>query len=163
MPGSWPSRPPTTRRSWWSCSTSTAVGERRGGAVCAAPRLSSVSGWRHRWAGPGYVPALGLRAGVAFLGKRVLGARRWLQIGSMQVQPSEFVKLAVIILLARWFARDETGLRKGHYGILDLLRPFAVILIPVALVMKQPDLGTALVTFAIAMTMVMFAKVKWVS
>jgi rod shape determining protein RodA len=64
-------------------------------------------------------------------------------------------------VLARWFARDEAGLRKGHYGILDLLRPFAFILLPVALVMKQPDLGTALVTFAIAMTMVMFAKVKW--
>ena len=117
--------------------------------------------WLQTVAWPGYVAALGLLAGVAFFGKKVLGARRWLQIGSMQVQPSEFVKLAVIIVLARWFARDETGLRKGHYGILDLLRPFAVILIPVALVMKQPDLGTALVTFAIAMTMVMFAKVKW--
>ena len=52
-------------------------------------------------------------------------------------------------------------MRKGQYGIFDLLRPFALILVPVALVMKQPDLGTALVTFAIAMTMVMFAKVKW--
>src|SRR5919204_3046664 len=118
-------------------------------------RFLSTAAW------PGYFASLMLLAGVAFKGKKVLGARRWLQIGPMQVQPSEFVKLAVIILLARWFARDETGLRKGHYGILDLLRPFAVILIPVALVMKQPDLGTALVTFAIAMTMVMFAKVKW--
>ena len=117
--------------------------------------------WLQTAAWPGYVAAIGLLAGVAFAGKKVLGARRWLQVGSMQVQPSEFVKLAVIIVLARWFARDETGLRKGHYGILDLLRPFAFILLPVALVMKQPDLGTALVTFAIAMTMVMFAKVKW--
>src|SRR5438067_9374432 len=117
--------------------------------------------WLQTLAWPGYFAALGLLAGVAFAGKKVLGARRWLQVGSMQVQPSEFVKLAVIVLLARWFARDETGLRKGHYGILDLLRPFAVIVIPVALVMKQPDLGPALVTFAIAMTMVMFAKVKW--
>jgi rod shape determining protein RodA len=131
------------------------------GGVCVALLLLIDYRWLQTVAWPGYVAALGLLAGVAFAGKKVLGARRWLQIGSMQVQPSEFVKLAVIILLARWFARDETGLRKGHYGILDLLRPFAVILIPVALVMKQPDLGTALVTFAIAMTMVMFAKVKW--
>ncbi|TMA30056.1 MAG: rod shape-determining protein RodA, partial [Deltaproteobacteria bacterium] len=110
---------------------------------------------------PGYLTALGLLAGVAFFGKKVLGARRWLQLGGMQIQPSEFVKLAVIVVLARWFTRDETGLRKGYYGLFDLWRPFLLIVIPVALVMKQPDLGTALVTFAIAMTMVMFAKVKW--
>jgi len=117
--------------------------------------------WLQTVAWPGYFAALGLLAGVAFFGKRVLGARRWLQIGSMQIQPSEFVKLAVIIVLARWFTRDETGVRKGYYGLFDLVQPFVLILIPCALVMKQPDLGTALVTFAIAMTMVMFAKVKW--
>jgi rod shape determining protein RodA len=117
--------------------------------------------WLQTLAWPGYVASLGLLAGVAFAGKKVLGARRWLQIGPMQVQPSEFVKLAVIIVLARWFTRDETGARKGHYGLADLWRPFMLILVPVALVMKQPDLGTAAVTFAIAMTMVMFAKVKW--
>src|SRR5438309_7595494 len=116
--------------------------------------------WLQTVAWPGYVAALGLLAGVAFAGKKVLGARRWLQVGGMQVQPSEFVKLAVIVVLARWFTRDETGARKGHYGLFDLWRPFLLIVVPVALVMKQPDLGTALVTFAIAMTMVMFAKVK---
>ncbi len=117
--------------------------------------------WLQTFAWPGYVAALGLLAGVAFAGKKVLGARRWLQVGGMQVQPSEFVKLAVIVILARFFTRDETGVRKGHYGLFDLWRPFLLIIVPVALVMKQPDLGTALVTFAIAMTMVMFAKVKW--
>jgi rod shape determining protein RodA len=110
---------------------------------------------------PGYFAALGLLAGVAFFGKKVLGARRWLQVGPMQLQPSEFVKLAIIVVLARWFTRDETGARKGYYGLFDLWQPFLFILIPVALIMKQPDLGTALVTFAIAMTLVMFAKVKW--
>jgi rod shape determining protein RodA len=117
--------------------------------------------WLQTLAWPGYVTALGLLAGVAFAGKKVLGARRWLQIGSAQLQPSEFVKLAVIVILARWFTRDETGVRKGHYGLFDLWQPFLLIVLPVALIMKQPDLGTALVTFFIAMTMVMFAKVKW--
>jgi rod shape determining protein RodA len=117
--------------------------------------------WLQTLAWPGYLAALGLLAGVAFAGKKVLGARRWLQVGPMQIQPSEFVKLAVVVVLARWFTRDETGARKGHYGLVDLWRPFMLILVPVALVMKQPDLGTAAVTFAIAMTMVMFAKVKW--
>jgi rod shape determining protein RodA len=117
--------------------------------------------WLQTLAWPGYVTALGLLAGVAFAGKKVLGARRWLQIGSAQLQPSEFVKLAVIVILARWFTRDETGVRKGQYGLFDLWQPFLLIVLPVALIMKQPDLGTALVTFFIAMTMVMFAKVKW--
>ena len=117
--------------------------------------------WLQTLAWPGYFTSLGLLAGVAFFGKKVLGARRWLQVGGMQVQPSEFVKLAVIVVLARWFTRDETGARKGYYGLFDLWRPFLLIIVPVALVMKQPDLGTALVTFAVAMTMVMFAKVKW--
>ncbi|HTO99204.1 MAG TPA: rod shape-determining protein RodA [Myxococcales bacterium] len=131
------------------------------GAALVAVLLLADYRWLQTMAWPGYFAAIGLLGGVAFFGRRVLGARRWLQFGSMQIQPSEFVKLAVIVVLARWFARDETGVRKGQYGILDLLRPFALILVPVALVMKQPDLGTALVTFAIAMTMVMFAKVKW--
>jgi rod shape determining protein RodA len=131
------------------------------GVLLVAIFLAIDYRWLQTLAWPGYFAALGLLAGVAFAGKKVLGARRWLQVGPMQIQPSEFVKLAVIIVLARWFTRDETGVRKGHYGIFDLWRPFLLILIPVALVMKQPDLGTALVTFAIAMTMIMFAKVKW--
>ena len=117
--------------------------------------------WLQTFAWPGYFAALALLGVVAFHGKKVLGARRWLQVGPLQVQPSEFVKIAVIILVARYFSRDETGARKGQYGLVDLWRPFLYVLVPVALVMKQPDLGTALVTFFIAFTMIMFAKVRW--
>jgi rod shape determining protein RodA len=117
--------------------------------------------WLQTFAWPAYVAALGLLAAVAFHGKKVLGARRWLQVGPLQVQPSEFVKVAVIVLIARYFSRDETGARKGEYGLVDLWQPFLYVLAPVALVMKQPDLGTALVTFVIAFTMIVFAKVRW--
>src|SRR5438270_13490040 len=113
--------------------------------------------WRQTLAWPGYFAALALLAGVAFRGKKVLGARRWLQLGPMQVQPSEFVKLALIVLMARYFSKDDVSARKGQYGLLDLWRPFLFVLIPVALIMKQPDLGTAVVTFCIAMTMIVFA------
>src|SRR5207244_2260077 len=65
-----------------------------------------------------------------------------------------------IVLLARYFARDEEGVRKGEYGLIGLARPFLLVLIPVALIIKQPDLGTALMTFAIAATMIFFAKVR---
>jgi rod shape determining protein RodA len=116
--------------------------------------------WLRTMAWPGYILTIGLLAAVAFKGKKVLGARRWLQVGRFQAQPSELVKIALIILLARFFAKDEEGARQGDYGLRELWRPFALILVPVALVMKQPDLGTALVTFAIAMTMIFFAKVR---
>src|SRR5205823_12009568 len=118
-------------------------------------RFLSTAAW------PGYFAALALLAGVAFRGKKVLGASRWLQVGPMQLQPSEFVKLALIVVLARYFSKDDVSARKGQYGLVDLWQPFLLILVPVALVMKQPDLGTALVTFAIAMTMIVFAKVNW--
>ncbi|HYZ88559.1 MAG TPA: rod shape-determining protein RodA [Myxococcales bacterium] len=120
-------------------------------------RFLSTAAW------PGYFVSLALLAGVAFRGKKVLGARRWLQLGPMQLQPSEFVKLALIVVLARYFSKDDVGARKGQYGLIDLWQPFLFIVAPVALIMKQPDLGTAIVTFAIAMTMIVFAKVRWQS
>src|SRR6266851_3296474 len=120
-------------------------------------RFLSTAAW------PLYFASLALLAVVAFHGKKVLGARRWLQLGPMQLQPSEFVKLALIVLMARFFSRDDVSARKGQYGLLDLWRPFLFVLLPVALVIKQPDLGTAFVTFFIAMTMIVFAKVQWQS
>jgi rod shape determining protein RodA len=63
-------------------------------------------------------------------------------------------------VLARWFSQDETGARQGHYRLRDLWAPALIVLVPVVLVMKQPDLGTALVTVFIAFTMVLFAKVR---
>src|SRR5258706_15038 len=80
---------------------------------------------------PTYFAALALLAGVAFRGKKVLGARRWLQVGPMQVQPSEFVKLALIVLMARYFSRDDVSARKGQYGLFDLWRPFLFVLFSV--------------------------------
>src|SRR5205807_2611348 len=73
------------------------------GLVAVAVLLFIDYRWLQTVAWPGYLAALGLLAGVAFAGKKVLGARRWLQVGGFQIQPSEFVKLAVIVVLARWF------------------------------------------------------------
>lgn len=131
------------------------------GAVAVTLLLLFDYRWLATIAYPGYVVAVVALLGVVVKGKKVLGARRWLSLGPVQFQPSEFVKVALILCLARFFARDEVGASKGEYGLLELVRPFLLILVPVALVIKQPDLGTGLVTFIIAMTMVMFAKVKW--
>jgi rod shape determining protein RodA len=130
------------------------------GVLLVALFLAIDYRWLQTLAWPGYLLSLLLLLSVVFFGKKVLGARRWLQAGPFQLQPSEFVKIGVIVLLARWFSRDEKGIEKGQYSITDLLVPFAMVGVPVALVMKQPDLGTALVTLFVAMTMILFAKVR---
>src|SRR5207302_6863644 len=74
-------------------------------------------------------------------GKTGMGAQRWLVVGPMQIQPSEITKVAVILVLARYYH----GLtREQAARFLYTLPPLAVILLPVGLVMVQPDLGTAM-------------------
>ncbi|MCA0301908.1 MAG: rod shape-determining protein RodA [Proteobacteria bacterium] len=90
---------------------------------------------------PIYIVSMLLLVAVDVVGKIGMGAQRWLVIGPMQVQPSEIAKVAVILVLARYYH----GLRKEEASkFLYTLPPLAIILAPVALVMVQPDLGTAL-------------------
>jgi len=90
---------------------------------------------------PIYIVSMLLLVAVDVVGKIGMGAQRWLVIGPMQVQPSEIAKVAVILVLARYYH----GLRKEEASkFLYTLPPLAIILAPVGLVMVQPDLGTAL-------------------
>jgi rod shape determining protein RodA len=101
-----------------------------------------------------------LLIGVMVKGRTIMGARRWLSVGPFNFQPSELAKIAVILALARWFHMDA-GKRKDGYGILHLAVPAAITLAPALLILKQPDLGTALIVVAVGATMILFAKVKW--
>src|SRR5581483_9145581 len=107
---------------------------------------------------PIYAMVVLLLAGVLLKGKTVLGARRWLDFGRVQLQPSELAKLAVILVLARYF-HDRLA-HKGGYRLVDLIIPFALIFLPAALVMKQPDLGTALIIVAVGLTVCVFARIR---
>ena len=90
---------------------------------------------------PIYIVSLLLLVAVDVVGKTGMGAQRWLMIGPMQIQPSEITKVAVILVLARYYH----GLSREQAGrLLFVLPPLLVILAPVALVMVQPDLGTAM-------------------
>jgi len=90
---------------------------------------------------PIYVISLLLLVAVDIAGKTGMGAQRWLVVGPMQIQPSEITKVAVILVLARYYH----GLtREQAARFLYTLPPLAVILVPVGLVMVQPDLGTAM-------------------
>ena len=90
---------------------------------------------------PIYIVAMLLLVAVDVIGKTGMGAQRWLMLGPLQIQPSEIAKVAVILVLARYYH----GLtREQAARFLYTLPPLMVILAPVALVMVQPDLGTAL-------------------
>jgi rod shape determining protein RodA len=94
-----------------------------------------------RYAYVGYGAVMLLLLLVLVAGRSSQGAQRWLSVGGLSVQPSEMAKLAVLFVLASYFAerRIVTG-----YRIVQLTVPFLLVLAPLALVMKQPDLGTAL-------------------
>jgi rod shape determining protein RodA len=101
-----------------------------------------------------------LLVAVLVKGRYVMGARRWLTIGPLNFQPSELAKIAVALALARWFHEDAAR-RPDGYGLVGLLVPMGITLLPAALVLKQPDLGTALIVLAVGGTMILFARVRW--
>jgi len=92
---------------------------------------------------PLYVLGVMLLVCVALFGDIVNGARRWLYIGVTRIQPSELMKIAAPLMLAWYFDRYEATLRLKNYFIAA-----ALLIVPVALIVRQPDLGTALLIFA---------------
>jgi rod shape determining protein RodA len=100
--------------------------------------LIDIKLW-HRAAYPFYAAGLTLLIVVEVMGKIGMGAQRWIDLGFIQLQPSEFMKIAVVLALARYFhAASLDDMRR----ITFLIPPALLILIPVGLVMVQPDLGT---------------------
>jgi rod shape determining protein RodA len=102
-----------------------------------------------------YVASILLLVAVLAAGEVRFGARRWFQIGSLLVQPSEFAKIALILLLARILSNRRTDWTR--FGSLTL--PVVLALVPTALVIKQPDLGTAVSFIAILLGMLYWAGV----
>ena len=109
-----------------------------------------------RLALPAYVAGLALLVGVALFGEIRNGARRWLHIGILTIQPSEIMKIAVPLALAWYFHRREEGLR-----LLDFVIASVVLVLPVGLIVRQPDLGTALLIFASGFFVIFLAGLSW--
>jgi rod shape determining protein RodA len=105
---------------------------------------------------PVYVVGLLLLVAVALFGDISKGARRWLNLGFMRIQPSELMKIAMPLMLAWYFQKHESMLRWREYAIATLL-----LLIPVALIARQPDLGTAILVFAAGFFVIFFAGLPW--
>ena len=109
-----------------------------------------------RLALPVYVIGLTLLIGVALFGDVRNGARRWLNLGFTSIQPSEAMKIAVPLMLAWWFHRREEGLR-----LIDFAVAAVILAIPVGLIVRQPDLGTALLIFASGFFVIFLAGLSW--
>jgi len=104
---------------------------------------------------PVYVVGVGLLVAVAIFGVTKKGARRWLNVGIV-IQPSEILKIAVPLMLAWWFQK-----REGQLRALDFVVAALLLGIPVGLIIKQPDLGTAMLVLAAGLAIMFFAGVSW--
>jgi rod shape determining protein RodA len=93
-----------------------------------------------------YIISIASLVAVEVFGKKYLGARRWVQIGSFHFQPSEWVKLVLILAMAKYFSDNVKGDADGQ----DLVKAGALVGIPMLMVLTQPDLGTALTYTPIA-------------
>ena len=88
------------------------------------------------------------------------GAQRWVRIGFINFQPSELVKISFILALAKFFHRPPG--REG-YSLKHLAFPFLLLMTPMILILKQPDLGTAIILLLIFFSVLLFVKIRWSS
>jgi len=112
--------------------------------------------WLKMAALPMYILGVLLLVATLLFGVNVKGATRWLNIGVAQIQPSEIMKIATPLLLALYFQMREESLRWWDYGV-----AFVILGLPVLLIMKQPDLGTAVLVFCAGFAVIFFAGISW--
>ncbi|MHB1121731.1 MAG: rod shape-determining protein RodA [Ramlibacter sp.] len=108
-----------------------------------------------RFAVPLYTIGVALLIAVAVFGITKKGAKRWVNIGVV-IQPSEILKIATPLMLAWWFQKREGQLRPFDFMVAGLL-----LVVPVGLIMKQPDLGTSLLVLAAGLSVIFFAGLPW--
>ncbi len=104
-----------------------------------------------------YLVSLILLLAVIIIGKEIYGAKRWIMIGGIGVQPSEFAKIAILILLARKLSIPG----ENFVSWKPVLTVLALVGLPIMLIMKQPDLGTSLVLLPMTFIMMFVANVPW--
>lgn len=124
--------------------------------VMVAVALTDIRFW-FRWAVACYAAAFAMLLGVEILGEINKGAQRWIDLGVVQIQPSELMKLGLVLCLARYF----------HSAYLDevkritfLVPPLLLIALPAVLVLKQPDLGTSIMLLAAGGALLFLAGVR---
>jgi rod shape determining protein RodA len=104
---------------------------------------------------PLYTVGVALLIAVAIFGVTKKGARRWLNLG-VTIQPSEILKIAMPLMLAWWFQRREGLLRPLDFGVALVL-----LVVPVGLIIRQPDLGTGILVLSAGLSVIFFAGLSW--
>ncbi len=127
-----------------------------GGASAVAALIVGSRRWRSM-AWLYYGGCFALVVLVLIIGRETNQARRWIDIASgFKIQPSEFMKLAVVLGLARWFSE-----RRAPRKLRDLMTPGALVAVPAALILIEPDLGTALTLVPLFLAMTWLAGTPW--
>ena len=97
---------------------------------------------------------------VYLYGYTTRGSQRWIYLGGFSFQPSELMKLTIILALARYFDDHKSN---EPYTLKELFLPFLIVIVPFLLILKQPDLGTALIIMLIFTSIIFFIGVNWKS
>ena len=95
---------------------------------------------------------------VLVLGDVGMGARRWLVLGPLRLQPSEIMKITTVLALGRWFSNNNS---ENPMGFKDILVPFVITIIPAFLIIIEPDLGTGLLIVLIFSVIAFYRKLQW--
>lgn len=110
------------------------------------------------YAYPFYVITLVLLVVVAISGHSTGGSRRWINLGLFRLEPSELMKLAIVLVMVRYL-RDEPP--RGGWRLRQMIIPGLLLAVPAGLVLKQPDLGTAIILVLVTMTLVAVSGLSW--
>jgi rod shape determining protein RodA len=128
------------------------------GIGCLALLATVAIDYRHfeRFAVPLFAASLLLLAATLVIAPITRGSQSWLFGG--RFQPSELAKIALVVMLARFFQRNPPGeIRR----VRDLLRPFGIVALPVGMIVLQRDMGVALLTLLVASTYLAFVRIPW--
>jgi rod shape determining protein RodA len=105
---------------------------------------------------PTYLIAIGLLVLVLFMGRKISGAKSWLDLGFFGFQPSELAKVGTILLMAAFLSRKNTNLDNFK----DILLALTIGFIPVALILLEPDMGTAMVFIVLILTLIFWKGIS---
>lgn len=105
---------------------------------------------------PLYLVSLALLAAVLVMGRQIQGAKSWLDLGSFGFQPSEFAKIGTILVIAKYLSRNNSNIESFQ----DIVFTVIIGIIPVGLILMEPDMGTALVFIGIILTMIFWKGIS---
>ncbi|MBM4380971.1 MAG: rod shape-determining protein RodA [Deltaproteobacteria bacterium] len=132
------------------------------GVALVAGIVAAAVDYRHlrQLAIPVYVLNILALLALKKFGHTAKGAESWIALGPVRIQPAEFMKIGVILMLARFYDADYRP-EDDRYGFLRLLRPALLALVPAVLVLVQPDLGTFMMISLSSLTVILFGRVRW--